>query len=140
MRAARKLQIFVSSTYTDLRDERQAAVSAILAAGHIPAGMELFAAGDEKQMTVIRRWIDESDVFMLILGKRYGSIETESGKSYVHLEYEHALTNRKALFAVVRPGELVCEAHDSASTIAHAQELQKLVLCNMVRYWTEPNE
>jgi hypothetical protein len=69
----KKLQVFVSSTYTDLREERQAAVQAILSAGHIPAGMELFAAGDQSQMVVIRRWIDESDVFLLILGGRSGA-------------------------------------------------------------------
>ena len=61
----KKLQIFVSSTYTDLIEERQAAVEAILSAGHIPAGMELFSAGYESQMTVIDRWIDESDVYLL---------------------------------------------------------------------------
>jgi hypothetical protein len=54
----KKFQVFVSSTYTDLLEERQAAVQAILTAGHIPAGMELFAAGDEAQMDVIKRWID----------------------------------------------------------------------------------
>jgi len=40
----KKYQIFVSSTYEDLKDERQAAVEAILLAGHIPAGMELFSS------------------------------------------------------------------------------------------------
>ena len=35
----RKLQVFISSTYIDLQDERQAAVQAVLNAGHIPAGM-----------------------------------------------------------------------------------------------------
>src|SRR5436305_9143972 len=101
MPMAKKLQVFVSSTYEDLRAERQAAVEAILSAGHIPAGMKLFAAGDESQMVVIRRWIDESDVFMLILGHRYGSIEPESNKSYVQLEYEYAVAQGKPLFAVV---------------------------------------
>lgn len=96
-----RLQVFVSSTYEDLIGERQAAVQAILKAGHIPAGMELFAAGDEEQMTVIRRWIDESDIFMLILGGRYGSIESSSGKSYTHLEYEYALERKKPLFSIV---------------------------------------
>lgn len=38
----KKYQIFISSTYQDLKEERQAAVEAILKAGHIPAGMELF--------------------------------------------------------------------------------------------------
>jgi Domain of unknown function (DUF4062) len=68
----RKLQVFISSTYSDLKEERQAAVEAILKAGHIPAGMELFTAGNKSQMTTIERWIDESDVFMLILGGDMG--------------------------------------------------------------------
>jgi hypothetical protein len=101
MTEKRRLQVFVSSTFDDLKEERQAAVAAILNANHIPAGMELFSAGDQSQMEVIKKWIDESDVFLLILGGRYGSIEPESQKSYTHLEYEYALKKDKALFAVV---------------------------------------
>lgn len=97
----KRLQVFVSSTFSDLREERQAAVEAILAAGHIPAGMELFAAGDESQMEVIKQWIDESDVYLLILGGRYGSIDPKSNKSYTQLEYEYALSKGKPLFACV---------------------------------------
>ncbi len=101
MPTTKKLQVFVSSTFTDLEHERQAAVEAILTAGHIPAGMELFAAGDKLQMRVIEKWIDDSDVYLLILGVRYGSIEPDSGKSYTHLEYEYALKHNKALFVCV---------------------------------------
>lgn len=97
----RKLQIFVSSTYDDLVEDRQAAVSAILKSGHIPAGMELFTAGDKSQMETIKKWIDESDVYMLILGGRYGSIEASSGVSYTELEYDYAVEQGKAFFAVV---------------------------------------
>jgi transcriptional regulator with PAS, ATPase and Fis domain len=97
----RKLQVFVSSTYVDLRSERQTAVAAILEAGHIPAGMELFAAGDEEQLHVIRRWIDESDIFLLILGRRYGSLEPATKKSYTQLEYEYAKQAGKPFFAIV---------------------------------------
>lgn len=97
----KKLQVFISSTFTDLIEERQAAVGAILKAGHIPAGMELFTAGDRSQMTTIKEWIDESDVYMLILGGRYGTIEKGSGISYTELEYNYALELGKPLFAVV---------------------------------------
>jgi hypothetical protein len=97
----KKLQVFVSSTYTDLRGERQAAVEAILTAGHIPAGMELFTAGDESQMETIKRWIAESDVFLLILGGRYGSLEPQSGKSYIECEYDYAASMNRPLFACV---------------------------------------
>lgn len=97
----KKLQVFVSSTYTDLIEERQSAVEAILSAGHIPAGMELFSAGNDSQLEVIQRWIDESDVYMLILGARYGSIEPKTQKSYTHLEYEYAQKKKKPIFAIV---------------------------------------
>lgn len=97
----RKYQIFVSSTFTDLIDDRQAAVAAILKAGHIPAGMELFTAGDKSQLATIQKWIDESDGYMLILGGRYGSIEPTSGISYTELEYDYAIQQGKPLFAAV---------------------------------------
>lgn len=96
----KKLQVFVSSTYTDLIEERQAAVQAILDAGHIPAGMELFKAG-KSQMKTIKKWIDDSDVYLLILGGRYGSIESESGLSYTQLEYEYAIQKQMPVFSIV---------------------------------------
>lgn len=96
----KKLQVFVSSTYTDLKEERQTAVEAILDSGHIPAGMELFKAG-KPQLETIRKWIDESDVYMLILGGRYGSIEEDSGLSYTELEYKYALSKNMPVFAIV---------------------------------------
>lgn len=97
----RKLQVFVSSTFTDLIEERQAAVSAILKAGHMPAGMELFTAANKSQWETITKWIDESDVYMLILGGRYGSVEPISGLSYTELEYDYAVLKGKPLFAIV---------------------------------------
>lgn len=97
----RKFQIFVSSTYTDLIEERQAAVSAILTAGHIPAGMELFKPGDQAQLDIIKRWIDESDIYLLILGGRYGTIAPGNDYAYTELEYDYALQTNKPLFSVV---------------------------------------
>ena len=70
----RRLQVFISSTFEDMRAERQAAVQAILGAGHIPAGMELFSAGDESQLETVKRWIRDSEAFLLLLGGRYGSL------------------------------------------------------------------
>lgn len=101
MNGNKKLQVFVSSTYLDLKEERQAAVEAILKAGHIPAGMELFSAGSESQLETIRRWIDDSDVYMLILGGRYGSVDPQTSLSYTELEYDYALSQGKPVFSVI---------------------------------------
>lgn len=142
--AHKKFQVFVSSTYVDMIAERQTAVEAILQSGHIPAGMELFAAGDRSQLEVIRRWIDESDVFMLILGGRYGSIDKESGKSYIHLEYEHALSQGKPLFAIVATEEhLTRKAKKKNLTVIerqHASEFNRFrdaVLKRMCRFFDD---
>lgn len=99
--AGKKLLVFVSSTYVDLQKERQAAVEAILKAGHIPAGMELFTAGSKSQLQTIYNWIDQSDLYMLILGGRYGSLEPDSLISYVELEYDYAINKGMPVFAVV---------------------------------------
>jgi hypothetical protein len=143
----KKLQVFVSSTYEDLKEERQAAVEAILSAGHIPAGMELFAAGDESQMEVIRRWIDQSDVFLLILGARYGSIEPSSGRSYVELEYQYARERGKEVFSVVITEKGIEEKLEKLKlkgierqNQGKLDEFRNLVTGNIVRWWTEPKD
>lgn len=140
----KKLQIFVSSTYTDLIQERQSAVEAILSSGNIPAGMELFSAGDQSQMSVIERWIDESDVYLLILGGRYGSVHKESGKSYTHLEFEYAVKNKKPLFAIVisekaleikvqKEGIKVIEQDNNQAF----KEFKTTVLEYLVKFWDD---
>lgn len=125
----RKLQIFVSSTFTDLKPDRQAAVEAILKSGHIPAGMELFTAGDKTQLEVIKRWIDESDAYMLILGGRYGSIDPATGVGYTEIEYDYASQQGKPLFAVVINEEaLASRVREYGTSVIEQNEPKALAL------------
>lgn len=96
----KKYQVFISSTYKDLIEERQIVVEGILNAGHIPAGMELFHAGDETQKELISEWIEDSDIYVLILGGRYGSLD-DNGMGYTHWEYEKAKELGKPIFSLV---------------------------------------
>jgi len=143
----RRLQVFVSSTFTDLLLERQAAVSAILKAGHIPAGMELFTAGDRSQMETIKQWIDESDVYMLILGGRYGSIEPTSGVSYTELEYDYAVQQSKPVFAVVvTDAALEAKVKSGGSGFMEKENpkelalFRKKVLSNISSFFDDPKD
>lgn len=86
----KRYQIFVSSTYEDLKEERSKVIQALLKINCIPIGMENFNAADEDQFTVIKELISSCDYYVLILGGRYGSIEEHSQKSYTQLEYEYA--------------------------------------------------
>lgn len=86
----KKYQIFISSTYRDLKPERWKVIEMLLDCDCIPVGMEFFPASDDKQLTVIKRFIDDCDYFVLIIGDEYGSIDEKTGKSYTRLEYEYA--------------------------------------------------
>ncbi|XZJ40751.1 DUF4062 domain-containing protein [Clostridium perfringens] len=136
----KKLQIFISSTYLDLQEEREAAVEAVLGSKHIPAGMELFRAGNKSQLETIKKWINESDIYMLILGGRYGSIEPDSGKSYTQLEYEYALEKEMPIFAVVLKDEFLHKkaANKEADVMKDIsnpkfQEFKNLVMSKMIK-------
>lgn len=85
----KKYQIFISSTYEDLKQEREKAIKAILEMGHIPVGMEMFSAADEEQWKLIARQIKDSDYYILLAAHRYGS-ETPEGLSYTEKEYDYA--------------------------------------------------
>ena len=83
----KKYQVFVSSTFMDLIDERQEVMQALLELDCIPVGMELFPAADEDQWTLIKGLINDCDYYVLIIGGRYGSLGP-SGKSDTQMEYE----------------------------------------------------
>ena len=93
----KKYQIFISSTYEDLKEERKKVQDTILSMYHFPIGMEMFSAADEEQWEIIRETIDSSDYYVLIIGHRYGSIIEEgeyAGISYTQKEFRYALEQK----------------------------------------------
>lgn len=99
-----KYQVFVSSTYVDLIEERKEITQAILEAHCIPAGMELFPASSKSQWEFIKHVIDESDFYLLIVAGKYGSEGIdESGKkvSYTEMEFDYAVKTNKPIIALI---------------------------------------
>lgn len=89
----KKYQIFISSTYKDLIDERNKVRDVILSMYHFPIGMEMFNAADEEQWEIIKETIDSSDYYILIIGKRYGTViqdGPDAGISYTEKEFKYA--------------------------------------------------
>ena len=82
-----KYQIFVSSTYEDLKAERDIVIKTVLEMGNIPVGMEMFSAGDEQQWELIKRQIDDCDYYVVIVAHRYGS--TDGTISFTENRGEH---------------------------------------------------
>lgn len=93
----KKYQIFISSTYEDLKEERKKVQDTILSMYQFPIGMEMFSAADEEQWEIIRETIDSSDYYVLIIGHRYGSVIDKgkyAGISYTQKEFRYALKQK----------------------------------------------
>ncbi|MEJ2229028.1 MAG: DUF4062 domain-containing protein, partial [Alphaproteobacteria bacterium] len=85
----KRYQIFISSTFEDLKEERRIVTEQIWKLGHIPVGMELFHAGNEDQWSFIKERIAECDYYIVIIAERYGS-QAADGISYTEKEYRLA--------------------------------------------------
>lgn len=86
----KRYQVFVSSTYEDLQEECRGVMQALLALDCIPTGMELFPAADDDSWTLIKRFIEGCDYYIVIVGERYGSTGPD-GRSYTEMEYDFAV-------------------------------------------------
>lgn len=96
----KRYQVFFSSTYADLKEEREHVLQALMEMDCIPAGMELFPAADEEQWEFIKKVIDDCDYYLLVIGGRYGSI-TPEGISYTEMEFDYAVANGLKVVALI---------------------------------------
>jgi hypothetical protein len=139
----KRYQVFISSTFDDLKDERQAVLKAILEINHMPAGMELFPASDDTAWRLICDVIDASDYYVLIVGGRYGSLD-EAGIGFTEKEYDYALSKKKPIIAVLHsnPDNLPRgKTETSESAWQKLQQFRKKIEKNHTcTYWNSPDE
>src|SRR5262249_40975358 len=138
----RKYQIFISSTFADLQDERRSIMEVILSMGHIPAGMELFSAGNQEQWELIKERIEECDYYIVIVAQRYGSM-TPEGISYTRKEYEFAREIGIPVAGFILHPDIAktwprhkCEPEQEP----RLEEFKKLVRSLPTEYWTDAGD
>jgi hypothetical protein len=90
----RRYQVFVSSTYEDLIEERKHIIQALLETKCIPSGMEMFPASSEEKWVRIKRVIDDCDYFIIVVAGKYGSCGP-NGKSFTEMEFDYAVDTGK---------------------------------------------
>lgn len=91
----RKYQVFISSTFQDLAEERRVVLEVVVDCGHMPIALERNAAEDRTVPAVIERTIQAAQIYVVIHGSRYGAIVAGSNQSFSHLEYEMAVQSGK---------------------------------------------
>jgi len=139
----KRYQVFISSTYADLKEERRAVTQTVIELDCIPAGMELFPAADEEQMAFIKRVIDDCDYYLLIIGGRYGSV-SESGISYTEQEYDYAISGGLKVIALLHenPDEIPLgkSEKDPALRDKLKKFREKAARGRLVKFWKTAGE
>ncbi len=141
----KRYQIFISSTYTDLQLERQAVLESVLKLRHIPVGMEHFVSTNEEQFNYIKRLLDETDYYIIIIGNRYGS-QADDGISYTEKEFDYAVNLEIPVIACIHsnPDSLPVNKSDiEPDAKQKLNEFRKKVMHHrMVSYfsWDNPSD
>lgn len=136
-------QVFLSSTFEDLREERRHVIEALLSLDCFPAAMEYFNASDDDQWSYITKVIDNCDYYVVIVAGRLGSIDAKTGVSFTEKEYDYAVASGKPVLGFVHgdPGKLL-----SANTDRDPEKIKKLQLfrdkvkSRMCKFWTSPED
>lgn len=139
----KKYQVFVSSTYEDLKEERAAVVTALLKNGYIPVCMEYFTASNRSQWEVIESIIPLCDYYVVIVAGKYGSTEPETGISYTQKEYELAFNSGVPCLGFVHRNinKLPMEMNEQdPQNRKKLEEFTKTVKSRMCSFWDDKHE
>lgn len=139
----KRSQVFVSSTYEDLKEERSKVITALLDLGHIPCGMEYFPAADEDAWNCIERLIPQCDYYVVLVAGKYGSIAPGDTKSYTHKEYELAVASEVPVLGLLHrnPTEIpkrLCETDPKIQK--KLDQFRALVKRRLCRFWTAADQ
>lgn len=141
--AKKKHQVFLSSTFSDLEAERLSVMKAMMGIDCIPAGMEDFPAFDEAQLSYIKRVIDESDYYILIIGGRYGSLD-DDGISFTEKEFHYAKETKKPILAFIHSDVGSLPAKNTDADQAKRAKLERfkeeVKHSRIVKFWSRSEE
>lgn len=138
----KRYQVFVSSTYQDLIPERIEVIQALLELDCIPCGMEYFPAADETQWDFIKKLINESDYYIVIIAGKYGSVD-EKGISYTQKEYEYAIEKKIPTIAFLHSDIDSLISSKTEKNETNSKKLEKfkdLVKKKLCKFWKSPEE
>lgn len=137
------INFFVCSTYVDLKGYRDAVTKYIESKAGVIRAQEFFGARTQKPLATCLEEVDKSNVFIMFLGPRYGSVDPDSGRSFVECEYARAREKGIPRFAYLidksspYPIQYVSVGKD-AEQLLNFEETVKAELT--VGYFTTPDD
>lgn len=137
----KKFNVFISSTFIDLKNYRKVLADEIVFLGHFASGMEDFTACGEDLETYIKKAIDESDYYVIILGQRFGSsIPENKDISYTMMEYEYAKSKGMRIIPLIYNGLQVLDGNDLSINGCKFNGFVETIKTKTPQYFKDENE
>lgn len=131
-----KYQVFVSSPFSEA-ETRSVVFDAIQTTGHIPVLMESFSPGNDRTKYLVNRTINESQIYILILGHRYGTImnsdnsKKDNSSEISYTEYEYVIAKDSNIKMVV-----FLQDKDEINKERQKLEQQSDEILNSNKFWS----
>lgn len=128
-----KYQVFISSPFHGLLEQRKAAIQSVINWEHIPIALENFSPQVQKDLDVIIKAVKNCQIYILIIGHRYGSIIRDKnitrGRdiSYTQFEFEKAIEIGLVPLVFMKRYEEACDEIKSDDAILNKEiEMDRL--------------
>lgn len=122
----KKYSAFVSSHYNSLKAERMELITCLLDAQMIPICMEYFTVMTSRKFGEIKELIDQSDIFILLLGGVYGSCDG-NGVSWTEREFNYAHEKGKNTLVIRTKAYQELDAREKAGESLNEQQQKQLL-------------
>lgn len=141
---AKRYQVFISSTSKDLKEIRREVQQVLYSPRYIPVGMECFGARNATVWETIREQIDCSDLLILIIAGRYGSIDDNSKEkwSYTEKEYDYAQKRNIPTLVFIRdPKKIsITDFDEEKEKREKLERFKEKVKKHHIAYWQEADD
>lgn len=108
-------RVYISSTYEDLKDHRQAVIAQLRRMHHDVVGMEDYAAQGIRPLDKCLQDVASCDAYVGILGWRFGFVPAQDnpeGRSITELEYREATKLGKQCFIFLQNDDYIGKQSD----------------------------
>jgi Domain of unknown function (DUF4062)/inactive STAND len=125
--------VYISSTYEDLREHRQAAFEAVRRVEHVPVGMEDYQASEQRPLDRCLQDVRRCNAYIGLIGWRYGHVPAGHTRSITALEYDEAGRRgipRMIFMAPEKDWPAALRDADTARVAAFRKELRDAHLVN----------
>ncbi|MBD5438844.1 MAG: DUF4062 domain-containing protein [Treponema sp.] len=134
-----RYSVFLSSTFEDLKEIRKELSYELFMNGYLVNNMESFGARNGGVWEVIKESIADSDMLVMVIAGRYGSINPDEGISYTEQEYNYAVKNGIPVLVFIRDKNAISIA--DCDTGEKKQKLDAFIKRikdeRMVNFWTD---